>query len=564
MLVYKAPGEVCGCAQANVRAFNRVGLLGSRCPAASASEHGSGVTLRCILNSECEFLQRKERFKMSKGKNLSRRDFIKSATIASTAVAASTVLGATPVLSSTNVPQKWDYEADVVIIGAGTAGLPAGIEAGRAGVKALVLESEPVGGGAYLVSGGITAWAKKGEEKDFHAFLNNQLVGNGSDPELIKVYAYKSPAIFDLLKEIGAPPTKEEPTYSVPPETVPKGIRTNFAYYTDRPKVYASLVDCLKKKGGNIQFNHRARRLIMNRKGEVIGLQGERKGKKTYIKANRAVILASGGFGQNRKLLKMWGGPVAAAQIPRVPPSHQGDGYLMSMELGANIVNQFEGTTGYQGSAVTLKGNMALYYLNYISLSVNKEGKRFINEAVHYSTLASAILQQTDVTQYLVFDRDILEEAKKNPMYPALDNYYKLDDSGEIIKADTIEKLAEAMGLSPKVLKSTVDKYNGYVAAGADEPEFGKAKKYLRAIKTAPFCGVLAKPSIILSRPGAEIDINGHVKNVFGETIPRLYAAGNMAGGFFVRSYCSGTAIGSGIMMGLITGQNAAAEKPWK
>ena len=215
--------------------------------------------------------------------------------------------------------------------------------------------------------------------------------------------------------------------------------------------------------------------MIVNSTGEVIGLQGELKGKKTYVKANRAVVLASGGFGQNLKLLKMWGGPVAAAQIPRVPKSHQGDGYLMSMELGANIVNQFEGTTGYQGSAVTPKGKMSLYALNYISISVNKEGKRFVNEAVHYSKLADAILKQTDVSQYAIFNRDIFEEARKNPMYPAIEDYNALEKSDDMVKADTIEKLADALGIPPEALKATVDKYNGYVAANAD-PEFGKAK----------------------------------------------------------------------------------------
>lgn len=499
---------------------------------------------------------------MSTKNNLTRRELFKDAAIAGAAVAATTMLGPTQALAFMPIPKKWDYEADVVIVGAGTAGLPAAIEAIRAGAKTLVLESEPMGGGSYVISGGITSFAQKEEAADFHAFLGQTLVKSGSNPELIKVYAYNSTTLMDFFKETGVPPTSG-PSYAVPPESVPKGIRTNFAWNTDRPKVYAAWSDYVKQKG-SIQFRHRARRLIVNCAGEVIGLQGELKGKKTYVKAKRAVVLASGGFGQNLKLLKMWGGPVAAAQIPRVPKSHQGDGYLMSMELGANIVNQFEGTTGYQGSAVTPKEKMALYALNYISISVNKEGKRFVNEAVHYSKLAEAILKQTDVSQYAIFDRDIFEEAKKNPMYPAIENYYALEKSDEMVKADTIEKLAEALGLAPAVLKATVDKYNGYVAAEADEPEFGKAKKYLRLIRTAPFYGVLAKPSIILSRPGAEIDVKGRVKNVFGETIPRLYAAGNMAGGIFAQSYVSGTAVGSGMVIGRIVGVNAAAEKPWK
>lgn len=500
---------------------------------------------------------------MFKDKKLSRRDFVKGVTIAGTAVAASSVLGPTPALASMKIPKKWSYEADVVIVGAGTAGLPAAIEALRAGAKTLVLEASPVGGGAYVISGGMVTFAQKGEEADLNDFLDFQLVKNGSDPELVKVYAHSSGTLMDFFKELGIPPTSG-PTYCVPPETVPKGIRTNFAWTTDRPKVYNAWVDYVKRKGGRIQFNHRARRLIVNSAGEVIGLQGEYKGKATFVKAKRAVILTPGGFGYNPKLLKMWGGPAAAAQIPRVPKSHQGDGYLMSMELGANIVNPFEGATGYQGSCVTPHGKYSLYYLNYISLSVNKEGKRYVNEAVHYSKLAEVTTNQTDVSQYLIFDRDIFEEAKKNPMYPALEDYEALEKSHDIVKADTIEKLAEALGLAPATVIATVDKYNGYVAAGPDDPEFGKAKKYLRPVKTAPFYGVLAKPSIILSRPGAEIDIKGRIKNVFGETIPRLYAAGNMAGGIFCKSYSTGTAVGSAMVFGRIVGKNAAGEKPWK
>ena len=93
---------------------------------------------------------------MSKNNNLTRREFFKDAAIAGAAVAATTVLGPTQALASIPIPKKWNYEADVVIVGAGTAGPPAAIEAIRAGAKTLVLETEPMGGGSYLVSGGIT------------------------------------------------------------------------------------------------------------------------------------------------------------------------------------------------------------------------------------------------------------------------------------------------------------------------------------------------------------------------------------------------------------------------
>lgn len=184
---------------------------------------------------------------------------------------------------------------------------------------------------------------------------------------------------------------------------------------------------------------------------------------------------------------------------------------------------------------------------------VNKEGKRFINEDNTRYAISMAELQQTDGQMWLIVDSSaIAGDDSRNELIN------KLLNDGHSVKADTLDELAEKIGVDADTLKATVEAYNAGMTSGKDE--FGKATSEDSTILQAPFYASLRTPTVHYTMGGIQIDTDAHVLNAEGSIVPGLYAAGEVASGIHGNNRLGGNAYPDIITFGRIAGTNAAAE----
>jgi fumarate reductase flavoprotein subunit len=223
------------------------------------------------------------------------------------------------------VPKRWDHEADVIVVGGGTAGLPAGITVAEAGQKATVLEARASCGGSFKMVAGGFAIAGSDEQKaegidDSADILYEDLLSySGADPEIARAYVDNHLDAYRMLKDEGVtfPRLNTLPCHSKTRSLSVSGLG---------PKLVKALEDRARRSGVEILFNHRGMRLITDlASGRVLGIEVKVGEETKNFMARRAVILASGGFGRNREMIGEYA-PEMVNCIPMMPPSHLGDG----------------------------------------------------------------------------------------------------------------------------------------------------------------------------------------------------------------------------------------------
>jgi len=494
-------------------------------------------------------------------KRISRREFVKGAAVGAAGVAAAGVLAscaqeATPcptpeVIKETVevpvevikevelkpwLPDKWDKEADVVVVGAGGAGLCAAIEAADAGASVIVLEKTS----SLLTSSTAVRGETKSPPSMKEPFEDFMKIGeNVNDPELVRTYTDNALDTVNLLKSLGV---KYEDPFTTPTAMV------------------TILAEAAEAKGAQILLDTSAERLVVDYEDQVLGITSLGGGGKQFVKARKGVVICTGGFGRNPALLEQSRRGLSKV-LPFCGLGHNGDGHNMAWSLGAGsrdmqYVMPTFGT--HPQSAITgVRVNQTFYFSG--AIIVNRGGKRFVNESYSYKLVGVAALGQTDGIGFQIFDQKIFDAA--NPRGATLEL---------LVKADTIEELASKINVPPETLKDTLDKYNSYVDAGLDL-EFGRIffKEYddplkpIVKINTPPFYAFESMGVILGTYCGITINKDLQVINVYGEVIPRLYAAGEVVGGVHGVNYISGTAVGKALIFGRVAGKNAAALAPW-
>ena len=258
------------------------------------------------------------------------------------------------------------------------------------------------------------------------------------------------------------------------------------------------------------------------------------------------VILATGGYGANAALV---------AQLHSIPElmtsnaaSSTGDGMLMAQAIGAALTGMDKIQIHPHGNPQTgaLQSHFAGSVTN--SIYVNREGRRFTEETGRRDTISNDTLQQTDHIMFSIYDARTASANSDNAV--TLGNAYK---------ADTLEALAEQAGIDPQGLVAEVAHYNELVASGKDT-DFGKKAVELK-IEEAPFYCVPLSPTIHHTMGGLKIDTDARVYNEAGEVIDGLYAAGEVTGGIHGGNRIGGNAITDIIVFGRIAGENALADK---
>jgi succinate dehydrogenase/fumarate reductase flavoprotein subunit len=541
-------------------------------------------------------------------KRVSRRDFIKTTGIGVGATILAGLDHKDTIAKSGLSVKKWDYEADVVIIGYGGAGVVAAITAHDAGAKVLVLEKSPSlaslgitkgknpaqqisggGGNSHICFGAFcTPIDAEGAAEYLYTACGGHDPGGSLTPMgVCKAWAeeaVKNKAWADEMgityKEMGnVSEFPKLPGYSAMYFCEAKGAGQMW---------FKVLDDHVQKRGIKILFNTPGKELIQDPGTKaIIGVKAESGGRETAIKAGKAVILCTGGFEYNEKLknrfFKCY--PVKF----RSWRYNTGDGVIMAQKVGADLwnMNNFCGGHGVWvsddpavGSGAMVGGN------NYIW--VNKFGGRFMNEPNFGPGPHKGWLQYTEfdltnatyplVPHYQIFDGperqarsiEVQSTTGREILPPELGgtpattmNQNDMIEKGWIKKGDTIEDLAEAIGapMDAAVLKETVKTYNGYCATGTDAA-FGRSSKTLAPIETPPFYALPMYPGFVSTLGGPVVNENQQVLDPDEKPIPGLYAAGS-CGSVLTRVYSVvGGNLGGCMISGRISGRSVAAEKP--
>jgi len=453
------------------------------------------------------------------------------------------------------VPKKWDYEADVIVVGAGNAGLPAATVAAEAGAKVAILELMSYCASSLgIITGGVgfvdlDAEKEQGTTGTVEQYYKERLDLSKGDLEFWKVFADNQFEVYKWCKEIGM-------------NLVPNPARIGGRGFRAEG---AGMLKCLEKAargaGAEILFLHRATRLITDPKtGRVLGLKVTVKDKTQNFKAKRAVILTTGGFGRNKDMVREYG-PEFVDCIPYMPPGHLGDGLKMGLDIGAG--------TKHLGGAVissdSVDAETKEWNSSHVtgSIFVNVHGKTYTNEADptrFYGLICRDGMRQPGGLFWRVYD----EKMKNLPtMIVAKPKKRKP------VQADTIEELAKKAGIDPKGLKETIDKYNSDIDSVGYDTVFGRKPmregESLIKIDTPPFYAFRCAPTISSFKGGLKVNTSFQVVSNYDEVIPGLYAAGEVHGGLWGANgtYFGGTMVPAAMVFGRIAGKNAAAEKPW-
>lgn len=452
-------------------------------------------------------------------------------------------------------------EADVLVIGGGIGGYTAAIEAVSAGAKVIILEKMKsvleAPAGATGAKGNDTAKSGGGWGALFpYPFPKDtpidQVIKTGmvqskgmAFPELCKVFWSRLNEDFFWFKETLKLPLKDRSTELRPHSysTIGKGPRTARLGMS-----YAS------KIGVKILYNHKAFNLLCNRKGEIIGVKTMTPSGIKDIMA-KTVILATGGFQGNHEMkLKYLGRELAVGALLSGSTWNTGDGHQMAMEIGAKMVNMDSVHTRWctHKRGLNPHRNIGVY-----GIYINQNGKRFVDEAGSSNETSLATVYQPESICALLIDSKIKDLKIVSDAIKA----GKFEKS-ELIRADTLDEVAERIGVKAAVLKKNVEDFNSNVnqkehkALNADPPK-GKDRATVYKIESPPFYFFYPMhPALNHTTGGPLINEKCEILNNEDKVIPGLYGVGALAFGFMDGLYHI-TEMVSGLELSLTLGRVA-------
>lgn len=452
---------------------------------------------------------------------------------------------------------SWDLEVDVLVVGAGGAGLAAAIAAAEEGATVAVAEkSERPGGNTALSTGSVpgagtrfqkAAGIDDSPQRMFDDFMKRT---EGTAPaHLVRALAEESaPLVEWLIDKVGAPltlePVLKKVGHSVPRTHVPPDRNGQF------------LFDALEKRARELGIEISLGTPVLGLVTEAGAVTGARiaagGGREDRVGA-RKLILAANGFGANRDMLRRFAPDIAEAPYFG-HLGNTGDGIAWGEALGAELHNMM----AYQGHASVAYPHGTLVSWSVQELGgflVNRDGKRFVDETLGYSGCAAEVLAQPEQTAFAVFDKRIRDYMLKVP------EFAELDKMGGVKSAPDIETLARDAGIDPAALRATFDTFQAAREGGSDP--FGR-REWRPAALAAPFHLVRVCAGLFHTQGGLMVDGFARVLRPGGEPVPSLYAAGGTAVGVAGRDggrgYCSATGLLTALGLGRIAGRHAARE----
>lgn len=491
-------------------------------------------------------------------KDVSKRGFIK--VMAGSALGGAMVAQAGHANAAEPASGGWDDQVDVVVVGGGGAGLAAAIEAGRAGAKVVILEKTMGVGGDTFRNGGVMAGQgtrltkAKGvdvtNERVQQHFASVAPVLGTANPEVAHIIAEKGGETIDWLESLGVRFTDDlvaDPSYAADLRIFHQVVGGGRGYAVP-------MTNAAKAAGVNIMTQARVTGLVVDAGGRVVGVDIQHDGKAMRIKARKAVVLTSGGYGANAELLELFNPSMKNLGYVCSEES-VGDGLLLALKVGAIAMRTSQGPLLVPDVEVEANNIFQWQTMQGGGIAVGEDGKRFVNEDSSYMTgeLTTAIRNQISRQKagniwMIVNDSAYLKHALE--VHPVA-----------LAKGDTIAALAKATGLDAAALKATVDTYNQACAAKNDAA-FGR-KLSLIPLDKGPFYAGKVRPGVVLTTGGIKTDGRARVirHNGVGQAgeahgpIPGLLAAGQVV----EWSAVGGWTVSGAFTMGRVAGREAAA-----
>ena len=534
-------------------------------------------------------------------------DGVSGATVTSTAIkeaaaAALTAAGLNPddyktAVEKTGSAEDSTVDADVVVVGAGGAGMTAAITAAAEGKSVVILESQSmVGGNAVRATGGmnagktvyqdenefgesagvektlktaaekyadnetITALAKTVSEQ-WAAYqanptgyfdsvelmeLDTMIGGKGiNDPELVETLCANSADAIDWLDEHGITLHNVSSFGGASVKRIHRPVNAEGKTVSVGSYMIPLLQENCEKAGVKMMLDTTATEILTDANGAAVGVKATGASGETVTVNAKAVVLASGGFGANLDMVVKYK-PELKGFMTTNAPGIQGQGIEMAQAIGAATVDmdqiQIHPTVEANTAALItegLRGDGAVL--------INAEGKRFIDEVGTRDVVSAAEIAQTGSYSWLVVDQAMVDASS------VIQGYIK---KGYTVTGETYEELGKAMGVDAAAFAETMDKWNGYVEAKND-PDFGRTS-FANPLNTAPYYAVKVTAGVHHTMGGLKINANTEVLNEKGEVIPGLFAAGEVTGGVHGANRLGGNAVADFTVFGRIAGAAAS------
>ena len=534
-------------------------------------------------------------------------DGVSGATVTSTAIkeaaaAALTAAGLNPDDYKTAVvndatAEDSTVDADVVVVGAGGAGMTAAITAAAEGKSVVILESQSmVGGNSVRATGGmnagktvyqdenefgesagvektlktaaekyadnetITALAKTVSEQ-WAAYqanptgyfdsvelmeLDTMIGGKGiNDPELVETLCANSADAIDWLDEHGITLHNVSSFGGASVKRIHRPVNAEGKTVSVGSYMIPLLEENCEKAGVKMMLDTTATEILTDANGAAVGVKATGASGETVTVNAKAVVLASGGFGANLDMVVKYK-PELKGFMTTNAPGIQGQGIEMAEAIGAATVDmdqiQIHPTVEANTAALItegLRGDGAIL--------INEEGQRFIDEVGTRDVVSAAEIAQTGSYSWLVVDQAMVDASS------VIQGYIK---KGYTVTGATYEELGKAMGVDAAAFAETMEKWNGYVEAKND-PDFGRTS-FANPLNTAPYYAVKVTAGVHHTMGGLKINANTEVLNEKGEVIPGLFAAGEVTGGVHGANRLGGNAVADFTVFGRIAGAAAS------
>lgn len=571
---------------------------------------------------------------------ISRRSFLKGTLAGGVGVAASGLMAplrvfaedqpaaAPDAASAVESPKSWRdapapipqdqlaeiYISDIVIVGAGNAGMAAGMRAVERGASVTIVEKLSAVGASRSSFAAIDSRMQKaaGISLNKHEVVEElcKYASHRVDQKLIRLWANESGATMDWLADLMA-----QQGYEMIVETdcgnedhgfyktFPVCHNLQSVYEGDEPVPYMAdasvhpeiamhLVEPFTAAGGQILFNTPMQQLILNEAGRVIGVVcKDADGDYVGVYARKGVMICTGGYAYNEDMMRdMNPQTVAHCTTMEAYPGNNGDGIKAATWIGADkddvptvmVFDRGGVPSGVGGGGLYANSGVMTHIGSQPFLKVNHDGERFCNKSVPYDYIYHAATKEKLSTYCMIFDANWREQTRqfhtigcsRMQLSPSGSKYILstedfqefffqniLMPAGICVEADTIEGLAEKLLIPADALRATVDRYNELCAKGVDE-DFGKESYRMMPIDTPPYRAVTLGGQLLCTLDGLRINTQMQVLDRSGEVIDGLYAGGNDSGGFFSNCYPElvvGIAMGRTFTFARLAGENMAA-----
>lgn len=509
-------------------------------------------------------------------------------------------------LEKNETAEDIDKTADVIVIGGGGAGLAAAVSAHQNGASVIVIEKMPQVGGNTIISGSayngadsnrqasltmtdlekqtvegiisadqtdleVKQWQEtlKKEWEEYRDSGSTQLFDS---PTLHKLQTYNggdklgSTKLIGILADNSLPAVEWLESLGMKFKdyvfTVLGGLWSR-AHKPEKPLgtgYIETYMNYIEENSNDIEImvETKAEEFIIEG-GVVKGVYADRNGGKVTLNANKGVVLAAGGFGANVEMREQYN--TLWPSLKDIKTTNHtgatGDGIIMAEEINASILGMEHIQLLPMGDPVTgsLSGNIEQGVQNRIF--VNKEGNRFVDEGERRDVMTKALMEQTDAYMWVIVDKHSYPTGDTiNNFNESIDS---LVESGRAYKSDTLEGLAELIGVDEKNLTAAVETFNQAVD-GTIEDSFGRTL-YADKIDTAPYYAGARVPTVHHTMGGVEINELSQVVGSDGQIIKGLYAAGEVTGGIHGSNRLGGNALADITVFGKIAGESAALAK---